>query len=303
MNIRHLNLNLLFVFTTIFEEGSISRASEKLAVSQPALSASLKQLREFCNDEMFVRTPNGVIPTDFSKKRYPEIRSILNELEHLITDQDEFKPEDVKRIFTLAMPDSRAALLLPELVKKLKPYRSNIKINIKYISCFNNPQKFLDENISLGIGCINKPSKLWSFEHIYDDRAIIVAHKKNLLIKKKRLTIKDYLNARHIAFVQNAFDERVWGDLSLKRKELKEKNTLVQTDSLFTLYYFLKNNRDYISTFSHVLTQHYQKGYHLAIKELPFTPEKISIGFITHKNQKEDAGLNWLKNMMRSLII
>jgi len=303
MNIRRLNLNLLFVFTTIFEEKSISRASDKLAISQPALSASLKQLRDFFHDEIFIRSPQGMMPTTLAKKRYPQIRDLLHDLEQIITADEHFCPERVNRTFTLAMPDFRSALLLPKIMEKIKPYQPNIKINIKYVNYFEEPQYFLDKHINLGIGFVKKPSNLWHYEHLREDKVVIIGNKKNPFMKKKTLTLEDYLQAQHISFIQNAFDERNRGDAPLKKKEFQLKNTLIQTNSIFNLYYFLKNNTNYISTFSHTFTSFYQKEFNLGMRDLPYEAEPVSLGFLSHKKHEDDVGLIWLKDLIRPIMI
>ncbi len=62
-NIRNVDLNLLVVLDTLYEEQSVTRAAERLALTQPTVSGMLKRLREIFGDELFIRTSNGIIPT------------------------------------------------------------------------------------------------------------------------------------------------------------------------------------------------------------------------------------------------
>src|SRR5579859_2613039 len=62
-SIDHIDLNLLRVFQAIVEERSLTRAGERLALSQPAVSYSLGRLRTLFDDPLFVRTRSGMQPT------------------------------------------------------------------------------------------------------------------------------------------------------------------------------------------------------------------------------------------------
>ena len=58
-----VDLNLLVVFDALMQERNVTRAARRLALSQPALSHALGRLRHMLKDELFVRSPRGMIPT------------------------------------------------------------------------------------------------------------------------------------------------------------------------------------------------------------------------------------------------
>ena len=63
MNLATFDLNLLLVFEAILRERSVTRAAEHLSLSQPAMSHALNRLRWLLKDQLFVRTPAGMMPT------------------------------------------------------------------------------------------------------------------------------------------------------------------------------------------------------------------------------------------------
>ena len=63
MNLRTLDLNLLLVFEAVLHESSVIGAAKRLHLSQPATSHALNRLRRRLNDQLFVRTPAGMMPT------------------------------------------------------------------------------------------------------------------------------------------------------------------------------------------------------------------------------------------------
>ncbi|MEP3350271.1 MAG: LysR family transcriptional regulator [Marinomonas sp.] len=84
-DILKLDIKLLVAFATIMEEGSVSRAAEKLGVTQPALSKSLQRLRELFKDSLFTRQAYGLTPTARASELHDLIQPILSSLSELMS--------------------------------------------------------------------------------------------------------------------------------------------------------------------------------------------------------------------------
>src|ERR1051325_2997030 len=99
-----LDLNLLKVFDAIMEERSVLRASQKLALSQSAVSHSLARLREMLDDDLFVRTATGIQPLSRSLALGSPVRAALRTFEAVI-ELPTFNPAVSTKLFTLAAND------------------------------------------------------------------------------------------------------------------------------------------------------------------------------------------------------
>ena len=84
MSFRTFDLNLLRIFDAIMTEQNLTRAAERLATTQPAVSNALKRLRETLEDELLVRTAHGMKPTARAEELWPAVRSALSALEAAI---------------------------------------------------------------------------------------------------------------------------------------------------------------------------------------------------------------------------
>src|SRR5437879_8562120 len=80
MNWRAFDLNLLVVFEGLFREGSVTRAGKRLGMSQPALSHALNRLRFLLKDQLFIRTPKGVVPTPRAEQLALPLRKALADM-------------------------------------------------------------------------------------------------------------------------------------------------------------------------------------------------------------------------------
>ena len=76
-NLRSIDLNLLPVFEAVYEEKNLSRAAERLGMSQAAVSHALTRLRDLLRDELFVRLPQGVQCTPLADLVYQRVRESL----------------------------------------------------------------------------------------------------------------------------------------------------------------------------------------------------------------------------------
>ncbi|HCN88357.1 MAG TPA: LysR family transcriptional regulator, partial [Oxalobacteraceae bacterium] len=119
MSFLNLDLNLLRVFDAVMIELNLTRAADRLAMTQPAVSNALKRLRGALQDELLIRTAHGVKPTARAEELWPIVRSALTILETAIEPHISEISES-QATFRLAMADSTASLLLPPLMTLIK---------------------------------------------------------------------------------------------------------------------------------------------------------------------------------------
>ena len=118
MNFRTLDLNLLRVYDAVMAEGNITRAAERLSMSQPAVSNALKRLRDSLGEDLLTRVARGVRPTPFGEALWPQVRDALGQLRQAF-EPDRYDPLVDDRVLRLAMPDAIASLAIPPLMARL----------------------------------------------------------------------------------------------------------------------------------------------------------------------------------------
>ena len=121
------DLNLLVALQILLEERNVTRAAERLSVSQPALSKTLQKLRESFDDELFTRTSHGLVPTPRAEELGRELPRLLETIEHVLGDA-EFSPETFAGSFKLLMPPILCESLLPSLMAELAQVAPNVQI-------------------------------------------------------------------------------------------------------------------------------------------------------------------------------
>lgn len=214
MNIKKINLNLLIALDALLSEQSVSRAAEKIFITQPAMSNSLTQLRQLFNDKLLVRSGNQMKLTPFAQDIAPKIRNILDQIEETVIHREEFQPEKAKRLFRIGISDYGEFIFLTFLAEKLAVEAPNISLKLIHMNTLSDPSLFLEGKIDLGIGINELNSPAISSEQLFVEEAVCVARANHPLMKP--LTLKKYLSARHLAIVYQDENIGTVTDLSLK---------------------------------------------------------------------------------------
>jgi DNA-binding transcriptional LysR family regulator len=130
MNFATFDLNLLRVFHALLRERSVTRAGDRLALSQPAVSAALARLRHALGDELFLRQGNAMVPTDRALALAAPIAEALAALDSALSAATGFDPATAERIFTLSGADFFSNLLMPTLFERIAAVAPGITLRL-----------------------------------------------------------------------------------------------------------------------------------------------------------------------------
>jgi DNA-binding transcriptional LysR family regulator len=206
MNFRTLDLNLLRVFDVVMSERNVTRAAERLAMSQPAASNALRRLREAVGDELFVPGPTGVAPTRLAEALWPTVRAALTGLRDLL-EPPRFDPRSDERSFTLAMADATAAVAVPSVMNLLDAAGSRAGLRVVPLTT-RDPRALLargDADLALGFfpglaqalntegaATTTRVADVWTCEYV------CVMRRAHPLAATTTLDLDAYLSARHV---------------------------------------------------------------------------------------------------------
>jgi LysR family transcriptional regulator, transcriptional activator for leuABCD operon len=119
LNLRSVDLNLLPVFEAAYEEQSLSRAAERLAMTQSAVSHALTRLRALFKDPLFVRQARGVLPTPAADRIYARLREALESVREAVRERRGFDPRTSERQFFVTIPHPLGPLIILRLQERL----------------------------------------------------------------------------------------------------------------------------------------------------------------------------------------
>ncbi len=128
MNLKETDLNLFIAFDVIYTEKNLTKAGQVLGITQPAVSNALSRLRELFDDELFIRTSKGMIPTPVANQIIKDVRSALSLIQNTISESEKFDPYTAEVTFKVSIGDTSEYRLLPLLIKELAMVAPKIKV-------------------------------------------------------------------------------------------------------------------------------------------------------------------------------
>jgi DNA-binding transcriptional LysR family regulator len=130
MNLRTFDLNLLRVLDALLTEQSTVKAASRVGLSQSAVSAALGRLRGALDDPLFVRHGQRIVPTDFARSLELPLKTILDDLERLLLQAEDFDPSAVRQSFKIAASDFFAVMLMPQLAAILASRAPQMQVQL-----------------------------------------------------------------------------------------------------------------------------------------------------------------------------
>lgn len=194
--LRQADLNLLVVFAVFAEERNVSRAAERLLLSQPAVSRALQRLRDMFHDNLFVRTAEGYELTPQGQRLLQELEVMLPKIDRLLSGSS-FDPTAEQAAFRLAVTDNAAAVLIPVLCREVLPTVRKVKFD--FVPWHRGSYEEVTHgsvDLVFGSSTVEPPSALQS-QTIYEEQFVCVADAKRRL--PKSLTLEQYLKLEHIS--------------------------------------------------------------------------------------------------------
>lgn len=131
-DIRHLDFNLLKALDALLDERSVTRAAERLALTQPAVSGMLTRLRESFGDPLFVRAQRGMVPTLRAQYLAAPVKQLLIDIENILQPQA-FDPATASMTLTIASTDYALRAVVVPFLRALRVKAPSIRIAVQPI--------------------------------------------------------------------------------------------------------------------------------------------------------------------------
>ncbi|MGB0924880.1 MAG: LysR family transcriptional regulator, partial [Pseudoalteromonas shioyasakiensis] len=195
MNIRHVDLNLLVYLNVLIDEQSVSKAANKLALTQPAMSNALKRLRDLFDDPLLVRAAGTMTPTAKALSLKPEIESLLKMAEEITQPSEVFDPSTANITFRIMANDYlESTLIAPFITQQLA---KNPGLNFDILSPSDvNLQDMEKGTIDLAINRFNGLPRSFHQASVWRDNYCCLTHPDNPYLQQQNL--EGYLAQEHI---------------------------------------------------------------------------------------------------------
>lgn len=304
VDISRVDLNLFVVFDVIYREGNLTRASEALNLSQPAVSHALARLRDRFDDPLFERSGKKMLPTPLAKAIVERVREGLGRLESTLIDGLFFDPTTAERTFTIAMRDVLEAKALPEIAMKLKQIAPNIRFRSVQLARRDIESALVRGSIDFAADVLIPVSKQLHHKLLGSEELSVMMSKNHPLSDKpEALDLDAYLAAEHVQVSSRPNGPGI-EDIALSRlgetRDIAMRcqhyyaaaKVVAQSDWLLTLP----------TTYATALSDDSAPGLSNVISPLPFQTEPLEVHLYWHAKAEQDPALVWCKQQIEKLL-
>ena len=172
MNWGAFDLNLLIVFDAIMQERSVTHAGGRIGLSQPAVSHALSRLRHMLKDELFIRTPEGMVPTPRAEQLAQPLRRALNDMQ-LALEPETFVPKVASRQFLMAINNYAAVILASLLLTAVTAAAPRIRLDLRPTG-LRDISALLDHGeLDLAIGTFDEGGERFASALLLEDSFVV----------------------------------------------------------------------------------------------------------------------------------
>ncbi|WP_151447767.1 LysR family transcriptional regulator [Lacisediminimonas profundi] len=304
MSFLTLDLNLLRVFDAIMIEQNLTRAAERLAMTQPAVSNALRRLRDALGDDLLIRTAHGVKPTPHAETLWPTVRKALSALEDAV-EPNVFDIRSAHATFRLAMADATAALGLPGLVRAIEQQGAGIKIRMTPLTTREPRPMLVRGEIDLAIGFFpgvvaqlaSGADNTIRHERVYSGHYLCVMRKDHPLARGE-LTLDSYCKAKHLLV---SFSGRAYAVIDDLLAQIGLERKIVLTVNQFFTAGRIVAHSDLITVLPRHLIAATGMIGDLVAKELPLELPSVHVDMLWHERDTRNPAHQWLRRQMMEM--
>lgn len=196
-DIRNLDLNLLKALDALLDEGSVTRAAQRLSLTQPAVSGMLIRLRDYFGDPLFVRTSHGMVPTLRANELSMPVKQILTDIAILLKKK-EFDPITAELTYTIAATDYALKAVVVPLMAELKQRAPYIKIAVRPVDNERMYQQLSRGEVDLALVTPQTTPEDLHGRALYEENYVCVARSHHPLAASLEMTLEKFCKQEHI---------------------------------------------------------------------------------------------------------
>ena len=292
------DLNLLPIFVALMEERSVTRAAERMGMTQPALSNALSRLRLMLQDQLFVRERYGIQPTPIALELSPLIAEALAQLDDAVLGQQAFDPAQAERLFTIAPNGYVEFVLVPAIVARLEKVAPGIKLRLTPYGNDLVETGVVSGTTALVLGRIVDPPDNLVVQHLMDE-GLACAVRADHPDVGDAMTREQFEAMKHVNIVPPG---RMRAGLfqALAQQQLK-RDVAISVTNFFAVAEMVAVT-DYCATLPSLICRRLMHDPRLKILPAPVDLGSFPVEMAWHVRYRHDPAHRWLRALIGAVI-
>lgn len=285
------DLNLLPVFVALMEERSVTRAANRLGITQPALSNSLNRLRAMLRDPLFIRERYGIKPTQLAEEIAPTIEIALAQLDEVVVHQQDFEPAGAERQFLIAPNSYVELVLMPALVARLREQAPCIKLRMTPFGNDLAETGVISGTTAMVMGRVVDPPDNLVVQHLMDEGLACVVRRDHPDVGES-LSRDQFESLKHVNVLPPG---RIRAGLFQALREQNLKREVVVSVTHFLAVPEIIAVTDYCATLPLLICRGLERDPRLKVLPSPVDLGTFPVELAWHVRYRHDPAHKWLR--------
>lgn len=303
-NLRSVNLNLLPILEALLECKNVTRAATKVNLTQSAVSASLKRLREMFNDDLLVMQGREMVLTEKAEALIPVVHNALDAVSHIVNDQ-EFDPATSTRRFSILTADYISGIIVTQLGSIIESQAPGISLSISqgkgettreiqmgFFDLLIAPQSLQE----LKEFKLDSPNSDFQHQICLRDHLVAIESSENEH-SSGNISLEEYLARPHATFQLHPDHPSSIENDTLTRLGLSQNEKFIVP--YFTLLpQFVCSMKGAVAVVPASLANHYSKAFPIRSFKPPIEFPEHSLVMVWARTRDREPDLCWLRNAL-----
>lgn len=294
---RGLDLNLLPVFAALLGERNVSRAAERLELSQSATSHALRRLRDFFNDPLFIKVGNHMQPTPLAELLRPTVEELMSRVRQDLLPAVHFDAANARRVFSFGLSDMGELFFLPPLIDALRSQAPHCTLRSVQLGSMDLAGALESGHIDLALGALRATPELLYQQQLFSHPFVTMVSRENRLVDQA-MSVDLFYELEHVVVSpSHRADSYYDSDIDLLGRQ---RRIYMTTPHFSTVPVIIERHPQLIATVPRELAAIFLP--HRAIKMVP-TPvplPQVTLRQYWHPRFHHDEAHVWLRSLVKS---
>jgi DNA-binding transcriptional LysR family regulator len=277
----------------------VTRAAERLGITQPALSNALTRLRAMLQDPLFIRERYGMQPTPKAEELAPVIAAALASLDAVILGQQEFDPAKARQLITIAPNSYVEFVLVPAIVARLRERAPGISLRLTPYGTDLAETGLISGGTALALGRMVDPPDNLIVQHLMDDGLECIVRADHPVIDRK-ISRRQYEQLKHVNMLPPG-RLRVGLFQALERHGLRREVAVSVTH--FLAIPEVVAVTDYCATLPSLICRRLARDSRLKVLPAPVDLGRFPVEMAWHVRYRHDPAHRWLRALIGEVAV
>ena len=297
MELEEIDLNLLLLFQQLLVTRRVSQVADNLGLTQPAVSNALARLRKLLGDELFVRTPQGMLPTPYAEQLGESVAYALAMIHGALNQNTRFDAASSQRLFTIGMTDIGEIYFLPRLLSYLNTHAPGVRLSTVRNSAVNLKEDMQSGQVDLALGLLPQLQAGFFQRRLFRQPYVCLLRRGHAL-DQPLLTLEAFCAAEHVLVVSEGTGHGQADDLLAR---LGVQRLVRLTVPHFVAVGHILQSSQLIATVPQKLAQALAAPFDLRYLPHPAPLPEAAIHLFWHTKYQRDPANQWLREVIVEL--